>query len=171
MHNQLFLMVRWEANLSVNDRYTHSGRPRLRGEVAAWQEELAWKVKEQMAQRDIEWPEDVSLVVDVEMRFPEDDRVRDADNYLKSIFDGLEMGLGIDDSQFIPYLRDVQIMPMSQAGFTIRVYAATFKGRGIKGFLAMHDDRSVIVLDKLLPAGWQDMRVCVNIGILREEET
>jgi len=167
---QLCLIMRWESHLSVNDRYTRGTCPRLRPEVLAWQEELAWNTKVLMVHRSLDWNEKQSLVIDVEMRFPEDGRVRDPDNYLKSIFDGLEMGLGIPDSQFIPFVRQVQRVHPLQAGFTIRVYASGFAGHGLHGRVSFTTEGvSVIVLDETLPSDWLNERVCVNIGMVVEE--
>ena len=169
--DQLYLIMRWESNLSVNDRYTRGNRPRLRPEVQAWQEELAWNTKILVAHRALDWGEDQeALIVDVEMRFPEDDRVRDADNYLKSIFDGLEMGLGISDSRFIPFIRQVQVLHPLQAGFTIRVYPSTFAGHGLLGRVGFtNTGHTVIILDQTLPSEWLNERVCINIGMVTEE--
>lgn len=169
--DQIMVYMGWERYLSVNDRYTRGTRPKLRPECAAWQEELAWRVKQQMAIAAFTWPDSAKIIVDVEIRFPEDERVRDADNYLKSILDGLEMGLGISDSRFIPFIREVQqVIDPRETGFTIRVYEAQFAGHGLRGRFSMLDDgRSVIVLDKTVPAGWLNERVCVNVGMVLED--
>lgn len=167
----LFVIMGWESNLSVNDRYTRGTRPRLRAEVQAWQEELAWNTKVLMAQRALDWDGSQTLIVDVEMRFPDDARIRDADNYLKSIFDGLEMGLGISDSRFIPFIRQVHVRPALQAGFTIRVYPSTFAGHGLHGRVSFTiEGVTVIVLEQPLPSEWLNERVCINLGMLMEED-
>ena len=168
--DRLCLIVRWESNLTVNDRYTRGNRPRLRPEVQAWQEELAWNAKVLMAQRELDWDKAQPLIVDVEMRFPDDGQVRDADNYLKSIFDGLEMGLGISDSRFIPFVRRVQVLHPLQAGFTIRVYPAHLRGHGLTGRVSFTvEGTCVIVLDEPLPSEWLNEQVCINIGMVVEE--
>ena len=172
MKQQLCLIMRWESNLTVNDRYTRGSRPRLRPEVQAWQEELAWNAKLLKVQRSFDWDEDQeTLIVDVEMRFPDDGVERDADNYLKSIFDGLEMGLGISDSRFIPFIRQVQVLPVLQAGFTIRVYPSSLRGHGLFGRVSFTiEGVAVIVMEQTLPSEWLNERVCINIGMVVEED-
>lgn len=171
MKQQLCIIMGWESNLTVNDRYTRGTRPRLRPEVQAWQQELAWNVKVVTAHRAIEWAEWPALIVDVEMRFPDDGVDRDADNYLKSIFDGLEMGLGIPDSRFIPFVRAVQVRPALQAGFTIRVYPSTLAGHGLFGRVSFTiEGVTVIVLEQPLPSEWLNERVCINLGMVMEED-
>ena len=64
------ISMSWGSNLSVNDRYEHSGRPRLRPEVQAWQEELAWEVKTSIRELDI--PLGPQVVVDIEFFFPKE---------------------------------------------------------------------------------------------------
>lgn len=168
--NSLVLNVRWESNLSANDRYDRRSRPKLRLEVAAWQEEVAWTVKTLVAHSRLDWSDDLTLVVDIEMRFPDDGMERDADNYLKSLFDGLEMGLGINDSRFIPFIRRVQTVPVLQAGFTVRVYPAHLRGRGILGRIGMSaEGKTVIVLDETLPSAWLNERVSIDLGVVMED--
>jgi len=170
MQDQITVFMRWESYLSVNDRYSRGTRPKLRPECAAWQEELAWKAKLQKGHTSFDWPEKATVIVDVEMAFPEDGLVRDPDNYLKSICDGLEMGLGIPDSQFIPYIRQVRVMPVEFAGFTIRVYLATFAGHGLRGRFSMTTEgKTVIVLDETVPARWLNEPCVVNVGMVIEE--
>jgi Holliday junction resolvase RusA-like endonuclease len=169
MDNQVYIPMGWSPYLSVNDRYDRRGRPRLRPQVEAWQEELGWRAKIQLSQRGEAIPENAALVVDIEMRFPDDGKVRDADNYLKAIFDGLEMGLGVNDSRFIPYVRSVEVVPAPQAGFIIRVYPAHFGGRGLTGQIAEVDGDMVIVLDYSLPEDWVGSRVCIDLGVIMEE--
>ena len=170
MHDQITVFMAWESYLSVNDRYSRGTRPKLRPECAAWMEELAWRVKSQMAHSAFRWSEKATVIVDVEMHFPKNGTVRDPDNYLKSICDGLEMGLGISDSRFIPFIRDVRMMPIEFAGFTIRVYLATFAGHGLRGRFSMTTEgKTVIVLDETVPARWLNEPCVVNVGMVIEE--
>ena len=159
----------WESNLSVNDRYTHSGRPRLRPEVQAWQEELAWEIKSSIAHLDIELGPQV--VVDVEMFFPDDGRTRDADNYFKSIMDAVEMGSGINDSNFIPFLRSAQTVEEAEIGFLVRLYSASFGGRNRTGTIAhVVEGDTIIVLDQSLPVEFDRTRVAVNLGVIHAND-
>jgi len=170
MNDQITVFMAWESNLSVNDRYQRGTRPKLRLECAAWQEELAWRVKEQMAHAAFDWPEDATYIVDVEIRFPDDGIVRDPDNYLKSICDGLEMGLGISDSQFIPYIRLVEKAEPWSGGFVIRVYPVQLAGRGLHGtVMRLQGGSDCIVLEEPVPTDWLNQRCVVNVGMVVEE--
>lgn len=163
------ISMAWGRNLSVNDRYQHSGRPRLRPEVASWQEELAWELKSSIATLEIVLGPQV--VVDVEMYFPKDGRVRDPDNYLKSICDGVEAGSRVDDSNFIPYVREVHVVDEAEAGFVIRIYNALFRGHGLTGTLrSMPSGEMIIILDDDLSSEWDGAEVMVNLGVIRKEE-
>ena len=171
MEDTLMVIMRWSQYLSVNDRYERGTRPKLRPECAAWQEELAWRVKEQWAHSTMVWADDATLVIDIEMRFPEDCRDRDADNYFKSILDGLEAGLGVSDSRMIPYVRSREVVPADQAGFTIIVYDASFSGHGLRGrFRMLRGLKTCIVLDEAIPPAWLNQRVIVSVGFVMTEE-
>ena len=170
----LCISARWESNLSVNDRYSRGDRPRLRPEVAAWQEELAWRAKEAMALQGIEWPDDCCLIVDTQMRFPLDGWKRDPDNYLKSAFDALEVGTGVDDSRFIPFIREVRKVDPAEeeSGFTFRIYPAHFSGHGLTGRIELRpfpDGDMVIVLDDDLPQELAGTRVTINLGVIHHD--
>lgn len=159
----------WDAHLSVNDRYERvGGRTRLRPEVQAWQEELAWKLKVKLMSADIDLVP--QLVVDITMNFPVDGRKRDSDNYLKAILDGVEMGTGIDDSNFIPFIRVVRHVPENAAGFVIRLYSAPFAGHGLTGQIAHTaegpDSETIIILDNSLPSDWDGTKVAINLGVI-----
>lgn len=165
-NNVITISMPWESNLSVNGRYTHGGRPRLRPEVQAWQEELAWQIKSSIAHLNIDLGPQV--VVDIQMYFPQDGRTHDADNYLKSILDGVEWGTGIDDSNFIPFIRDVKSVPSEgDTGFLIAIYSASFAGHGLRGRIETHENGvTMIVLNRSLPA-WSGTEVTLNLGVIR----
>jgi Holliday junction resolvase RusA-like endonuclease len=171
MVDQIVLFMRWESNLSVNDRYERGTRPKLRPECATWQEELAWEVKLLAVQARFDsLPEGVTLVVDVEMHFPDDGVARDPDNYLKSICDGLEMGLGIPDSQFIPFIRQVKWVSLPEAGFAIRVYPEQFAGHSQHGtFMRLSGGSDCIILEEPVPTAWLNQRCVVHVGMVVEE--
>lgn len=168
--NRIALTMRWEQYLSVNDRYERGTRPKLRPKCGAWMEELAWRVKLLKAGTSGDWPEDATYIVDVEMRFPEDCRDRDADNYFKSILDGLEMGLGISDSRMIPYIRSIAVVPEGEAGFTIAVYPSEIAGHGLIGtVMRLRGGSDCIVLEEPVPTVWHNQRVVVNMGMMIQE--
>ena len=170
------ISMRWESNLSINHRYTRGDRPRLRPEVAAWQEELAWETKSAMAFQGIEWPSDCVLIVDIQMRFPLDGQKRDPDNYLKSALDALEAGTGVDDSRFIPFIREVRRVDPAEEepGFSFKVYPTHFAGHGVTGRIEQRpfpDGDMVIVLDDDLPQELAGTRVTINLGVIYHDDT
>lgn len=162
--NVITVSMAWESNLSVNDRYTRGTRPKLRPEVQAWQEELAWEIKSSLQHCPVDLGP--QLVVDVAFFFPEDGRTRDADNYFKTILDAVQMGTGIDDSNFVPFVRGWHYVHPNQSGFMIRVYSASFAGHGLTGELELLNGKSIIILDRLLPTDWRGTRVAVNLGVI-----
>lgn len=164
------ISMSWCPYLSVNDRYTRGTRPRMRPEVAAWQEELAWEIKSSITALDIDLGKK-QVVVDVEMYFPRDGPERDPDDYIKTICDAVQMGTGMDDSNFIPYIRLVVRDCSEAAGFLIRLYPAAFTGHGLTGTISHQngpDGDTIIILDEDLPADWRGTKVQINLGVIRE---
>ncbi len=183
--DELFVTVKapWAPNLSVNHRTTIraiGNRVFLRPRVKAWQEALAWSITAELlrggARRGafLDLPADVQIMVDVVMIFPNDGRTRDADNYLKSIFDAVSWGIELDDSRFIPYVRAARAAREGEEpGFTIAVYPTSIQAHGIPGMIedgsnlrrADLKGKTVVVLDGEFRQ-WAGRRVRLNLGML-----
>lgn len=86
---------------ALNSTYkvvTIAGKGRLakHANVAVWQESVAWLVRQA---RPKDWQPARRVVIEVQWWTL---RKRDADAGLKALLDGIAVGLGIDDSCFLP---------------------------------------------------------------------
>lgn len=93
----------WMPNLTVNHRYgkTRGGGLYLKPEVRSWMAELAWSVRGELVDsRGIarEFAPSQRFRICVDYYLPSSGG--DADNYLKSIWDALKVGLRVDDKYF-----------------------------------------------------------------------
>lgn len=96
--------MEWIPSLTVNHRYWHArGRVILKPAVKAWMDALAWEIKNQRVDaRGVltEYAPDQNFNIAVDYYLMA--QGGDADNYLKSIWDGVKLGLGVDDKHFRP---------------------------------------------------------------------
>ncbi|HZQ11015.1 MAG TPA: RusA family crossover junction endodeoxyribonuclease [Anaerolineae bacterium] len=112
--------MEWQPNLTVNHRYWYSryGRPVLKATVRVWMEALAWEVRAAMGLRRFEPTQQFQIKVDFYV--PTSAR-GDQDAYWKSLFDGIKLGLDVDDKHFTPVNGKFIAVPKFQARFEIEI--------------------------------------------------
>lgn len=129
------VQMEWQGKLTNNRRqlhivrFHHGGRPYARPinrpEVTAWMNELALRTREIVNLRRIDYGKSETLLIWIHYYLPNSGiRLGDRDAYLKTIFDGLKLGLahlGVDDDRFVPLHGAFERVPPEQARFDIFV--------------------------------------------------
>lgn len=103
-HKPLKVSAPWEKNLTANHRYgkNRAGRTFLRKSVKVWMEGLKYDIRNARTENGIldEYAPDQRFKISIDYYLLR--RGGDADNYNKTIWDAIKMGLDVDDRHFVP---------------------------------------------------------------------